>query len=387
MRTAPVRIRDFRVEISDAQVVDLRDRLARTRWPEPETVDDWSQGIPLGYTRDLCEYWADEYDIQRLATRLNAFPQFHATIGDLGIHFLHVRSPHVQARPLLLTHGWPGSVVEFLDVIGPLTDPEAHGGSAADAFHVVVPALPGFGFSDKPSRAGIGIERIADAWHELMAHLGYPRYYAQGGDWGSAVTTAMAVGEFDGLLGVHLNVALASPAALDRLGGPTEQEREMLARTQRFFAEENGYAAQQSTRPQTVGYSLADSPAGQLAWIAEKFYAWTDCDGHPENAVSRDDLLDNVMVYWLTNSAASSARMYWENARYLSAEPERQVRIPTAYTQFPEEIFAVSERWLRTRFSDLRYYHVAERGGHFAAFEQPGIFAREVRAGIASLAA
>jgi epoxide hydrolase len=385
MRTATVQIRDFRTEITDAQIADLRDRLARTRWPEPETVDDWSQGIPLSYTRELCEYWTNEYDIQRLAVRLNAFPQFHATIGDLGIHFLHVRSPHEQARPLIMTHGWPGSVVEFLDVIGPLTDPEAHGGSAVDAFHVVVPALPGFGFSDKPSRPGTGIERIASAWHELMGHLEYPRYYAQGGDWGSAVTTAMAARAFKGLLGVHLNVARVSPEALYQLGEPTEQEQGMLARAQRFFAEENGYAAEQATRPQTIGYSLADSPAGQLAWIVEKFYAWTDCDGHPESAVSRDNLLDNVMMYWLTKSAASSARMYWENAQYFT-EPE-PVRIPTAYTQFPEEIFAFSERWLRTQFSDLRYYHAAERGGHFAAFEQPEIFVREVRAGIASLMA
>jgi epoxide hydrolase len=387
MRTATVQICDFRVEITDAQIADLRDRLARTRWPEPETVDDWSQGIPLSYTRELCQYWANEYDMQRLAARLNAFPQYHAMIGDLGIHFLHVRSRHEQARPLIMTHGWPGSVVEFLDVIGPLTDPEAHGGSAADAFHVVVPALPGFGFSDKPSRPGTGIERIADTWHELMGHLGYPRYYAQGGDWGSAVTTAMATRALEGLLGVHLNVALVSPEALLGLGAPTEREQEMLARAQRFRVEENGYAAEQSTRPQTIGYPLADSPAGQLAWVVEKFYAWTDCDDHPENAVSRDNLLDNVMIYWLTNSAASSARMYWENAQYLNTEPDRKVKIPTAYTQFPEEIFAFSERWLRTRFSDLRYYHAAERGGHFAAFEQPEIFAREVRAGIASLAA
>jgi pimeloyl-ACP methyl ester carboxylesterase len=378
---------DFIVEITDAQIADLRDRLARTRWPEPETVDDWSQGIPLSYTRELCDYWANEYDMQRLAARLNAFPQFHATIGDLGIHFLHVRSPHEQARPLIMTHGWPGSVVEFLDVIGPLTDPETHGGSAADAFHVVVPALPGFGFSGKPSQPGTGIERIARTWHELMGHLGYPRYFAQGGDWGSAVTTAMAARALNGLLGVHLNVALVSPEALDQLGEPTEQEQEMLARAQRFRAEENGYSAEQATRPQTIGYPLADSPAGQLAWVVEKFYAWTDCDGHPEKAVSRDNLLDNVMMYWLTNSAASSARMYWENAHYLDTEPDRPVRIPTAYTQFPEEIFAFSERWLRTRFSDLRYYHAAERGGHFAAFEQPEIFADEVRAGIASLVA
>ncbi|MEJ3653125.1 epoxide hydrolase family protein [Actinomycetes bacterium KLBMP 9759] len=386
MSTATVQMRDFRAEITDAQIADLRDRLARTRWPDRETVDDWSQGIPLSYTRELCDYWANEYDMHRLAARLNAFPQLHATVGGLGIHVLHVRSPHERARPLIMTHGWPGSVVEFLDVIGPLTDPESHGGSAADAFHVVVPGLPGFGFSDKPSRPGVGVERIARAWHELMGHLGYRHYYAQGGDWGSAVTTAMAVAAPEGLLGVHLNVARVSAAALHRLGEPTEQEREMVARTQRFFAEEAGYSAQQATRPQTVGYALADSPAGQLAWIVEKFYAWADCDGHPENAVARDDLLDNVMVYWLANSAASSARMYWENAAYLDSEPD-PVRIPTAYTQFPEEIFAFSERWLRTQFSDLRYYHAAERGGHFAAFEQPATFVGEVRAGIAALAA
>jgi pimeloyl-ACP methyl ester carboxylesterase len=383
--TTTVQVRDFRVEVTDEQIADLRDRLSRTRWPEPETVDDWSQGVPLGYARELCEYWANEYDMQRLAHRLNAFPQFRATVGGLGIHFLHVRSQHEQATPLVLTHGWPGSVVEFLDVIDPLTDPEAHGGSPADAFHVVVPALPGFGFSDKPSRPGAGIERIADTWHELMGHLGYPRYYAQGGDWGSAVTTALAARAPEGLLGVHLNIGLVSPEALFALGEPTEQEQEMLARTQRFQAEENGYAFVQATRPQTIGYPLADSPAGQLTWIVEKFYAWTDCDGHPEKAVSRDDLLDNVMIYWLTSSAASSARMYWENAQYLTTEAGRPVRVPAAYTRFPEEIFPFSERWLRTRFSDLRYYHAAERGGHFAAFEQPGIFAREVRAGIAAL--
>jgi pimeloyl-ACP methyl ester carboxylesterase len=375
-------IRDFTVEITDEQIDDLRDRLGRTRWPEAETVDDWSQGIPLSYTRELCEYWARDYDMRRLQTRLNAFPQFKAEIADLGIHFLHVRSKHEGARPLVMTHGWPGSVVEFLNVIEPLTDPESHGGSAADAFHLVVPSLPGYAFSDKPSRPGTGIVRTGDMWHELMGALGYPRYYAQGGDWGGLVTAALAGRAPEGLLGVHLNIGLAAPEKLFELGEPTEEEQAMMAHGALYWTEGNGYSAEQSTRPQTIGYPLADSPAGQLAWIVEKFHAWTDCDGHPEKAVSRDDMIDNVMTYWLTNSAASSARMYWESFRNLNTDP---VAIPTAYSQFPEEIFQFSERWLKTRFSDLRYYHATERGGHFAAFEQPEIFVREIRAGIAAL--
>jgi pimeloyl-ACP methyl ester carboxylesterase len=370
---------EFRVEITDEQITDLRDRLARTRWPEAETVDDWSQGIPLDYTRELAEYWADGYDMRRLATRLNSFPQFKSASG---IHFLHVRSPHPDARPVIMTHGWPGSVVEFLNVIGPLTDPEAHGGSAQDAVHLVVPSLPGYGFSDKPTEPGTDLRRIGELWHQLMGELGYPRYYAQGGDWGGLVTGTMAVQAPEGLLGVHVNMAVVSAEALFELGDPTAEEQAMLARGQRYFTDENGYSTQQSTRPQTVGYSLADSPAGQLAWIVEKFHAWTDNSGHPEDAVSRDELLDNVMVYWLTNSAASSARMYWESFRTLKPDP---AAVPTAYSQFPEEIFAYSERWLRTRFSDLRYYNQAPRGGHFAAFEQPELFVDEVRAGLRAL--
>lgn len=381
-----VQIRDFQVEITDEQIEDLRGRLARTRWPEAETVDDWSQGIPLTYTRELCQYWAGEYDMRRLQTRLNAFPQFKAEVGDLGIHFIHVRSRHDGARPLIMTHGWPGSVVEFLNVIEPLTDPESHGGTAEDAFHVVVPSLPGYAFSDKPSRHGTGVEAIGDAWHELMGALGYPRYYAQGGDWGGLVTAALAGRAPEGLLGVHLNIGLAAPEKLFELGEPTEEEQAMMAHGAKYWTEGNGYSAEQSTKPQTIGYPLADSPAGQLAWIVEKFHEWTDCQvdgaGHPENAVSRDDLIDNVMTYWLTNSAASSARLYWESFRSLNTDP---VSIPTAYSQFPEEIFKFSERWLKTRFSDLRYYNAPERGGHFAAFEQPELFVREVRAGIAAL--
>jgi pimeloyl-ACP methyl ester carboxylesterase len=383
-----VEFRDFRVEITDEQIDDLRSRLRNTRWPEAETVDDWSQGIPLSYTRELAEYWADDYDMRRLETRLNAYPQFHAQIDELGIHFLHIRSKHENARPMIMTHGWPGSVVEFLNVIEPLTDPEKHGGTPSDAFHLVVPSLPGFAFSDKPSRHGTDLARIGRAWHDLMLALGYPRYYAQGGDWGSFVTATMAATAPEGLLGVHVNMVILDPSALaGQLGEPTAEEQALLAHGARYWVDGNGYSQQQATRPQTIGYPLADSATGQLAWIAEKFQAWTDCgegEAHPEKAVTRDELLDNIMTYWLTNSAASSARMYWECFTQIAPEP---VHIPAAYSRFPKEIFGFTERQARTRFSDLRYYNATDRGGHFAAFEQPELFVREIRAGIAALEA
>jgi epoxide hydrolase len=380
---AMVEIRDFRVEISEAAIDDLRVRLGRTRWPDNETVSDWSQGIPANYVRELAEYWASDYDMYRVANRLNSYPQFHATIGDLGIHFLHVRSPHPQARPLILTHGWPGSVVEFLDVIGALTDPERFGGRIDDAFHVVIPSLPGYGFSDRPTTSGTGVERIAAAWNELMLALGYRDYFAQGGDWGAFVTAALGTKRPAALRGIHVNLALASPEALAGLGELTPDEQ-AVGGLPAYLEQEGAYAVQQATRPQTLGYGLADSPVGQLAWIVEKFYAWTDCDGHPENAVSRDVILDNVMVYWLTNTAAASARLYWESFSTMSSFDE--ISVPAAYTRFPNEIVNVSERWLRTRFTDLRYYSIVAKGGHFAALEQPQIFVDEVRAGIRALA-
>ncbi|HEY2206355.1 MAG TPA: epoxide hydrolase [Pseudonocardia sp.] len=375
--------REFRVEIDERQVEDLRERLRRTRWSDAETVPDWSQGIPSSYVRELAEYWADGYDMNRLADRLNAFPQFQATVNGLDIHFLHVRSPHENARPVVMTHGWPGSVLEFLEVIGPLTDPEAHGGNAEDACHLVVPALPGYGFSGKPTDAGVGVERIGETWDQLMVGLGYPRYYAQGGDWGALVTATMAADPPDGLLGVHLTLAFASPEALGAFTDltPDEQEAGGLPYYQQHEA---GYSTQQATRPQTLGYGLADSPVGQLAWVVEKFYAWTDCDGHPENAVPRDVLLDNVMLYWLTNSATSSARLYWESFFALFAQMG-EVSAPSSYTQFPKELFRISERWLRTRFTGLRYYGTAGKGGHFAALEQPELFVQEVRTALRAL--
>jgi len=349
-------------------------------------VSDGAQGIALTYMQDLCAYWAEGYDMQRLAKRLNAWPQFKTEIDGLGIHFLHVRSPHSEALPLIMTHGWPGSVVEFLKVLGPLTDPTRHGGSAADAFHVVCPSLPGFGFSDVPRGPGWNVERIGQAWGELMQRLGYDTFVAQGGDWGAMVTTCIAQTQAR-CRGIHLNMAVVAPdpATLSDL---TPDEQSALADMQHYNVQDSAYARQQSTRPQTLAYGLADSPVAQAAWILEKFWAWTDCgEGfarHPENVLTRDELLDNVMLYWLTNTAASSARLYWESYEAPNLEP---VEIPVAISQFPKEIFRCSRRWAEQRFRQLVYWGEPARGGHFAAFEQPEHFVRELRQGLAPMRA
>ncbi len=302
--------------------------------------------------------------------------QFRTTLDGLGIHFLHLRSSHENALPLVMTHGWPGSIVEFLKVIAPLTDPTAHGGSSADAFHLVCPTLPGYGFSDKPTAPGWNVERIARAWSQLMPRLGYDRYVAQGGDWGAAVTTAIALQDPEHCLGIHLNMPIVAPDrdTMDRL---TEPEKDALAGRKHYQDWDSGYSKQQSTRPQTVGYGLVDSPAGQAAWILEKFWAWTDCDGHPENALTRDELLDNIMLYWLPGVAASSARLYWESFGRASMA---EVQVPTGCSLFPKEIFRCSRRWAEKRFRKLVYWNELERGGHFAAFECPQTFAEELRA-------
>ena len=369
----------FRVAVSDAEVAELRRRLAATRWPDREPTADWSQGIPLAYLREVCDYWAGRYDMRRLEQRLNALPQFRTVIDGLGIHFIHVRSPHPQALPLVMTHGWPGSVIEFLDAIGPLVDPVAHGGDAGDAFDVVCPALPGYGFSDKPGEAGWNVERIGLAWRELMHRLGYAGYVAQGGDWGAMVTVALAQADAAHCRGIHLNMAIVAPDP-DTFAKLTAAEQKSLADMQHYQDLESGYAKQQSTRPQTLGYGLADSPAGQAAWIIEKFRAWTDCGegaaAHPENALSRDQLLDNVMMYWLTNSAASSARLYWESMATPNMDP---LDVPVGISIFPREILRPSRRWAQRRFSRLVHWNELERGGHFAAFEQPAIFVDELR--------
>ena len=368
----------FTIDTPQDQLDDLRRRLEHTRWPEAETVhgtdEPWKQGIPLQVTQDLTRYWLEQYDWRTVESVLNGHPQFRTVIDGLGIHFLHVRSPEPDALPVIMTHGWPGSVVEFLKVIGPLTDPVAHGGDAADAFHLVIPSLPGYGWSDKPDRTGWNIPRIGAAWEQLMLRLGYERFGAQGGDWGSMVTAAIGLNHTEHLAGIHMNMPIVIP--LTPAEEMTPSEAAAVANFENYQNWEAGYSTQQSTRPQTVGYGLADSPVGQMAWIVEKFWAWTDCDGDPRNAIVPDELLDNVMVYWLTNSAASSARLYWESFKDIDL---RNIDVPVGCSIFPHEIFRTSRRWAEGRFSDLRHFNELDRGGHFAAFEQPDLFVTELR--------
>jgi epoxide hydrolase len=367
-------ITPFKISATDEQLEDLRRRLRATRWPERECVDDWSQGLPLAYAQEFHKYWLEKYDWRAREARLNRFPQFKTEIDGLGIHFIHVKSPHADALPLVITHGWPGSIVEFHKVIEPLANPTAHGGDAKDAFHVVCPTLPGYGFSDKPTRAGWNVQRIAKAWSELMPRLGYKRYAAQGGDWGAAVTTAIGLQDPINCIGIHLNMPIVAP---DRSAPDlTEKEKSALAGLKHYNDWDSGYSKQQSTRPQTLGYGLADSPVGQAMWILEKFWSWTDCNGHPESVLTRDELLDNIMMYWLPDAAASSARLYWESFRSF---PSNQVRVPTGCSIFPKEIFRTSRRWAEKHFTKLIYFNELDKGGHFAAFEQPEIYLKEVR--------
>ena len=368
-------ITPFKIDIPDAQIADLKRRLQATRWPDKETPTDWAQGIPLAYVQDVCRYWANDYDWRKREALLNRFPQFKTTIDGVDIHFIHVRSPHANALPLVMTHGWPGSIVEFHKVIEPLIDPTKHGGNAADAFHVVCPSLPGYAFSGKPTSPGWNVEKIGRAWSQLMPRLGYPKYVAQGGDWGAIVTTAIGLNDTKNCLGIHLNMPIVTPdpATMNDL---TEREKSALAGMQHYADWDSGYSKQQSTRPQTLGYGLADSPSGQAAWIIEKFWSWMDCNGHPENVLSRDELLDNVSLYWFTNSAASSARLYWESFNKVSRDP---VKIPTGCSIFPKEIFRCSKRWAEKRFEKLVHWSDLDKGGHFAAFEVPQTFVNEVR--------
>ena len=363
-------IRPFRIAVPDSDLTDLRERLSRTRWPERECVEDWSQGIPLDYVRELAGYLADGYYWRTREARLNGFDQFITEIDGLDIHFIHQRSANPDALPLIITHGWPGSVVEFAKVIEPL----------AGDFHVVCPSLPGYGFSGKPTAAGWNIERIATAWDILMKRLGYERYGAQGGDWGAVVTTQIgsneSVGGGNGCIAIHTNMPLGLPTA-ESMQDPTHAEQsalEGLAYHQRWGM---GYSEEQATRPQTLGYGLVDSPVAQLAWIVEKFWAWTDCDGHPENVLSRDEMLDNVMMYWATASGASSARLYWESFKNL-AEFGR-VGVPTGVAAFPKEILRSPRRWCESKYN-ITHWTDMPRGGHFAAFEQPELFVEDVRA-------
>ena len=369
-------ISPFVISISDQQITDLNNRIANTRWPDAETAADWNQGVPLAYVKELVQYWGEQYDQQRLANRLNAFDNFKTNLLGLNFHFMHIRSSNPNARPLLLTHGWPGSVVEFLKVIGPLTEPQEHGGKADDAFHLVIPSLPGYGFSDKPQATGWGVEKIAEAWSALMARLGYSQYFAQGGDWGSVITSYIARQDPEHCLGIHINMGIVAPDP--NAENLTANELSIMAGWKYYQDWDSGYSKQQATRPQTLGYGLVDSPSGQAAWIVEKFYQWMDCDGHPENIVSRDELLDNIMVYWLTGSGASSARLYWES--FGGGEGREQpVSIPMGATISTKDIFRTSERFASRVFTNIVYWKDKEEGGHFAAFEQPNAFVSELR--------
>lgn len=368
-------IRPFSIDISAQQITDLKARLALTRWPDKETPDDWSQGIPLAYMQEIHDYWLNHYDWPARQALLNAWPGFLTELDGLDIHFLHIRSPHDQARPLLITHGWPGSIVEFQKVIGPLTNPTQYGGSAADAFHLVCPTLPGFGFSGKPTAPGWDIAKIATAWNSLMVRLGYNRYLAQGGDWGAIVTSMIGAQNVGNCEGIHITMPIVPPDP-ETMGDLSELEKATLAALKFYQDHDSGYSKQQATRPQTLGYGLADSPIGQAAWILEKFYQWTDCDGHPENVISRDELLDNVMLYWLPDAGASSARIYWESFGRTGNDP---INLPVGCSIFPKEIFKTSERWARKRFTKLVHFRELKKGGHFAALEQPATFIQELR--------
>jgi pimeloyl-ACP methyl ester carboxylesterase len=380
LKDCPVsNIREFVIDVDDAQLNDLRSRLDNTRFPEAETPDDWSQGVPLSYAREIRDYWLNDYNWSERQARHNRFPQFRTEIDGLDIHFIHAQSPVAKARRLLITHGWPGSVVEFQKVIEPLTNPEQHGGRAEDAFHVVCPSLPGYGFSGRPSETGWGVEKIAGAWNQLMTRLGYDRYLAQGGDWGSAVTTAIGIQNLGQCQGVHLNMVNAG-APKSALENPSERDKLALAGAQYYQQWGAGYSKQQSTRPQTLGYGLVDSPMGQAMWIIEKFYEWTDCDGHPENVLNRDEMLDNVMFYWLTATGASSARLYWESFNTaFSGGGDNSVQVPTGCSIFPKEIVPTPRNWADKRYPNIVYWNELDKGGHFAAFEQPELYVAELR--------
>ena len=367
-------VRPFRIDVADEVLDDLGRRLAQTRWPEAEPVDDWSQGAPLAWIRDMCHYWANDYDWRAREALLNRFDQFVTTIDGLDIHFVHQRSPNPEARPLVITHGWPGSIVEFHKIIEPLTNPTEHGGQASDAFHVICPSLPGFGFSGKPTTTGWGVGRIADAWAVLMARLGYNHYFAQGGDWGSAVTRSIGGRDAEHCAAIHITLAMGTRPRID--GEPTDEEQRAIKGAEYYQAWDSGYSKQQATRPQTVGYGLADSPAGQAAWILEKFWAWTDCDGHPENVLHRDELLDNLMFYWATNSATSSARIYWES--FAKPRPVN-LSVPVGVTVYPKEIVPPVRSWMEADYPNIVHWAEQPKGGHFAAFEQPELFVADIR--------
>jgi pimeloyl-ACP methyl ester carboxylesterase len=389
-------VRPFRVEIPEAELAELRHRIEATRWPSKELVADRSQGVQLAMLQALARYWTTEYDWRRVEARLNALPQFTTEIDGVEIHFIHVRSRHETALPLIMTHGWPGSVIELLDTIGPLTDPTAHGGSPEDAFHLVLPSLPGYGFSDEPTELGWENGPIARAWAELMDRLGYTRYVAQGGDVGAAVTDAMGRQGPDGLLGIHVNLLAGALGIKDLLPAESEQERAALDALNTFSTDGFGYFLEQSTRPQTIGYSLLDSPVGLAAWMldhdTDSYHKITRAfvDGEPVGNLTRDNILDNITLYWLTGTGASAARWYWELGRFVAAataagQAPPPVSVPVGFTTFPGELFPAPRSWVETAYPGLAYFNEVDRGGHFAAWEEPDLFSSEVRAAFSSL--
>jgi pimeloyl-ACP methyl ester carboxylesterase len=386
-------IRPFRVDLPDQDLDDLRRRLALARWPSRELVADRSQGVQLATLQELARYWATDYDLRRVEARLNALPQFVTEIDGVDVHFLHIRSPHEQALPLIMTHGWPGSVIELLDSVGPLTDPTAHGGRAEDGFHLVLPSLPGYGFSSEPVEIGWDLGRTARAWAELMRRLGYPRFVAQGGDVGAGVTDAMGRQEPAGLIGIHTNLlvpALSGPMPTD-----TDQERAAAAQLATFQQSGNGYFVEMATRPQTIGYALLDSPIALAAWMVDHDTDAYDkiasafVDGRPSGNLTRDHILDNITLYWLTGSGASTSRSYWEaygpDAPAAGRQPLPSTTIPFAFTTFPGEIWRTPRSWVEASYPNVTYFHEVDQGGHFAAWEEPELFSEELRAAFRSL--
>jgi pimeloyl-ACP methyl ester carboxylesterase len=389
-----VEVRPFRFEVPEEDLVDLRRRIAATRWPSKELVEDRSQGVQLATIQELARYWTTDYDWRKAEQKLNALPQFITEIDGVDIHFIHVQSPHENALPLIMTHGWPGSVIELLKTIGPLTDPTAHGGNAENAFHLVLPSLPGYGFSEEPTEVGWDAGRTARAWAELMNRLGYTRYVAQGGDLGAIVTDVMGRQAPQGLLGIHMNLLVTTLGAATPPPGNSEEERAALDAINTFTTSGFGYFLEQSTRPQTIGYALLDSPVALAAWLldhdTDSYYKISHAflDGEPSGHLTQDQIVDNITLYWLTGTGASAARWYWElgRAQALAAgQPPPEVSLPVGFTTFPGEIFRAPRSWVEQSYPSLSYFNEADRGGHFAAWEEPELFAEEMRAAFTSL--
>ncbi|WP_054918940.1 epoxide hydrolase family protein [Pseudomonas sp. NBRC 111138] len=388
--TNPESIRPYRIHVDEAQLTDLKKRIAATRWPDKETVNDVSQGVQLAQVQALVKYWGSGYDWRKAEAKLNALPEFITTIDGVDIQFIHVRSPNPNAMPLLLTHGWPGSQFEFLKTIGPLTDPVAYGGKVEDSFDVIIPSIPGHGFSGKPTELGWGPDRVAKAWDVLIKRLGYTHYVSQGGDHGSVISDALGRLNPPGLLGIHLNMPATIPPELVKpinSGDPapeglTKPERKAFDSLSTFFGRNAAYGAMMVTRPQTIGYLLADSPTGTAAWMYEKIAAWTDSDGQPERVLTRDEMLDDISLYWLTNAGASSSRFYWENNNNnfsAAAQNTASIKVPVAITVFPHEIYQAPKSWAQRAYPSLSYYSEVNKGGHFASWEQPQLFSEELR--------